>query len=336
MRIMGRPRGLIAVLAGALLLSGCGAGPSQVGAAVIIGDRSASVDQVQSLIDKAVREQPYAQQLARQHKLDLVGREVVRQLVVHELIGKAAKQEGLTVDETQLAKDLQDDQLSRPVPVELAQQSPATAVSLVVNSARDHREALTDQLLLRQLGAKYLPKLAVTLDFALPVPDSAAAPDPAAVRAQAISTAKQFAADPRAASEMIKREQKNPNASVGTRTFAAVQTPAAASKVYFGLPVGGVAAFQDSPKDPTSWVVVLVRERSDNKPVAVDQSSEPNAAQLVALGRRMLEPYLSLEDLRVNPRYGVWDVVAMDLAPTEAATQGVVLLPNSAARAKQQ
>ncbi|HEY3482715.1 MAG TPA: hypothetical protein VGL02_27845, partial [Streptomyces sp.] len=95
---MGRPRALVAVVAGALLLAGCGSGPSQAGAAAIVGDRAVPLDQVQNLIEKAVREQPYAQKLAAEHKLDLLGRAIVGQLVVHELLTQVSGKEGIPVN----------------------------------------------------------------------------------------------------------------------------------------------------------------------------------------------------------------------------------------------
>ncbi|GAA4543392.1 SurA N-terminal domain-containing protein [Amycolatopsis samaneae] len=331
MRIMGRPRGLIAVLAGALLLTGCGAGPSQVGAAVIVGDRSTSIDQVQNLIDKAVREQPVAQQLASQHKADLLGREVVRQLVVHELITKAAKQEGLTVDETEVAKALQRDPLAGPAAPEA--QDPSSAVGDVVSRVRDHREALTDNYLLQQLAVKYLPKMAITADFALPVVDREMTAD--AARARAVAVAKEVAADPAAARAVFTREKQANGTKSGSDKFVALQYAGTPLSALFGAPVGSVIAVQTSPSSVTGWAVLVVRQRETDKPQSVDQSVQPTPALLSAFGRSLLAPYLGQLDLRVNPRYGVWDVVSMDLAPNEAATKGVVLLPHGAATVQQ-
>ncbi|MDQ3787420.1 MAG: hypothetical protein M3422_09275, partial [Actinomycetota bacterium] len=78
-----------AVTALVATLSACGTGPSQVNSAVIIDDHVISVDEVQSLIDKVVKE-PAARPLAQQHKLDLVAREVVSQLVTHQVLSEVA------------------------------------------------------------------------------------------------------------------------------------------------------------------------------------------------------------------------------------------------------
>jgi hypothetical protein len=46
----------------------------------------------------------------------------------------------------------------------------------------------------------------------------------------------------------------------------------------------------------------------------------------------MLEPYAERSEIRVSPRYGVWDVAAMGVAPSEAETVGLVLAPGDDAR----
>src|SRR5207248_10301008 len=187
MRIMGRPRALVTVLAGALLLAGCASGPSQVGAAVIFKDRSLSVNDVQGLIDKAVREQPYAQKLASEHKLDLIGREIVRQQVVHELLTAAAPQLNTAASDPLIAQALSQDPFGQPVGADVSDQ--ASAVTAVVHSVRDHREAVTDLVQQRVLAAQTIPKLSVTLDY-IPVQ----AGDPASGRAQAVDMAQPLAA----------------------------------------------------------------------------------------------------------------------------------------------
>ncbi len=41
----------------------------------------------------------------------------------------------------------------------------------------------------------------------------------------------------------------------------------------------------------------------------------------------MLQPYAEQSEIRVSPRYGVWDMAAMGVAPSEAETVGLVLPP---------
>ncbi|WP_410600435.1 hypothetical protein [Amycolatopsis sp. lyj-90] len=324
MRIMGRRRALVGVLAGSLLLAGCNAGPGQVGAAVIVDGKSVSVDRVQQLIDKAVREHPYGQQLAKEHKLDLVGREIVRQEILHDLTERAAQREGVRVDESLVVAALQNDPLAKPMEAK-QQDDPAISVQQLVARVRDHREALVDAALQTQLAVKYLDKLTVSFDFSSVSSTDATGSDADKLREQAIEKARKFAASPNAAAELIAQDQKTSDTQAGTgQKLPAMQSPATAATVLFGLEPNTVAAFQPTPQQPL-WVVVVVRERTADKPVASDQAAQPSAQQLANVGIRLLQPYLDQVGLKVNPRYGVWDVVGMDLAPNEASKKGIVL-----------
>ncbi|MFE5567190.1 MULTISPECIES: hypothetical protein [Amycolatopsis] len=330
MRIMGRRRALVGVLAGSLLLAGCNAGPGQVGAAVIIDGKTVSVDRVQQLIDKAVREHPYGQQLAAEHKLDLVGREIVRQEILHDLTERAAQREGVRVDESLVVNALQNDPLAKPMEAN-PQNDPALSVQQLVARVRDHRDALVDAALQTQLAMKYLDKLTVTFDFSSVSSTDATGSDADKLREQAIEKAKKFAASPNAAAELIAQDQQTADTQAGTgQKLPAMQSPATAATVLFGLEPNTVAAFQPTPQQPL-WVVVVMRERAADKPVASDQATQPTAQQLAGVGIRLLQPYLDQVDLKVNPRYGVWDVVGMDLAPNEASKKGIVLPVHGAA-----
>ncbi|MFI5608723.1 hypothetical protein [Amycolatopsis sp. NPDC051903] len=321
-----RTSALVTVVSGALLLAGCGAGPSQVTTAAVIDGQVTTIDQVQNLIDKTVREQPYAQQLAAQHKLDLVGREIVRQEVLHAVVQKAAQKEGLTADPATISAALaQGDPLAGPMPEDLAQDQPA-AVTQLVQRARDHREALTDAYLEQQLTAKYLPKLAVSVDYteigAATTDAETPAPDAAAARAEAFQKVHAYAADPSAIqADLAKGAQGN----IG-EPLTALSAPATATTPLFGVPANTAFTFQLNPTtDPASWIVGIVRQRSDDKPVPTDQARQPTPQQISDIGVRMLQPYVGDVDYKINPRYGVWDPVGMDLAANANSLQGVVL-----------
>ncbi len=321
MRIMGRPRALIAVLAACLLLAGCGSGPSQVGAAFLLGDREVTQDRVQGLIDKAVRDQPAAQQLAQQHKLDLLGREVVTQLVLHELVGRAAQREGLVVDEALVERTLAQDPLAVPVPTTGV--DPSQLARQIAYRARDHREAITDQVLMQALAQKYFPRMTVTLDYTSVVSDDGGA-QPKSMREKALAKAERMAAGPDAATRVIREDAASgTQTNVGER-IPAVQAPDLAATVVFGALPGDVVAFQPS-SEQAGWIIAVVRQRDLSTPQQADQSADPSTNQLVAIGMRLLQPYADDGGLKVNPRYGVWDPVAMSVAPSAAETTGFVV-----------
>ncbi|WP_328604375.1 hypothetical protein [Amycolatopsis sp. NBC_00345] len=335
---MGRPRALIAVVAGVFLLAGCGAGPSQVSAAAIIDGKVTSIDQVQDLLDKAVQEQPYAKQLAAQHKLDLVGREIVRQALLHAAVTKAAQKENLSADQDAIGAAMLQDPLAGPLPQSITQNQDAAVMQLVWR-VRDHREALTDQYLEQKLAIKYLPTLTVNFDYTTvgaPSADgTASSADPATARTDAIAKARQFAANPKAVTgEIQSGAQGGVEGNVGTQV-PALSSPQDATTVLFGVPANTVIAFQPNPASNPTWVVAVVRQRTTGKPVATDQAQQPTPDQLGGIGVRLLQPYVGDVDYRINPRYGVWDAVGMDLAPNANATQGLVLPLPGAAPAQQ-
>jgi hypothetical protein len=345
MRIMGRPRALVAVVAGALLLAGCGSGPSQVGSAVIVGDRSVGIDQVQSMIDQAVREQPYAQKLAREHKLDLLGREIVRQTVLHELTLRAAKGENLVADQTKVGALVAKE---TSTPVGDTGQGDQVAVTQIVSKLRDPNEIAADVVLEQQLARKYLPKLAVGADY---VGIGAESPTDAKARTRAFDLAKEFAADPgkiqgtiQQASQEVQQAQQSGGApepggfsDAGlTELFGAAQYLSLAQTPLFGSGANSVVVFQARMPAKPDWYVFVLRSRGTDKAVPADQEAQqPTDEQLTAIGTRLLQPYLGQSGLRVNPRYGVWDVVGMNLATNQDATQGTVLPLRGAAPAQQ-
>ncbi|WP_460437602.1 hypothetical protein [Amycolatopsis stemonae] len=341
---MGRPRALVAVVAGALLLAGCGSGPSQVGSAVIVGDRSVGLDQVQSMIDQAVREQPYAQKLAREHKLDLLGREIVRQTVLHELTLRAAQKEGLVADQAKIAGLAAQENAT---PVGDTGQGDGVAVTQIVSKLRDRNEVASDVVLEMQIAQKYLPKLSVSADY---VGISATSDTDPEARARALDLAKQFAADPgkiqgtiqQAGQEAQQAQQTGAPGAGGfsdagmTELFGAAQYLALAQTPLFGSPANSVVAFQARMPSKPDWYIFVVRARGTDKPVPADQEAQkPTDQQLTSIGTRFLQAYLPDAGLRVNPRYGVWDVVGMNLVPNQDATKGAVLPLSGAAPAKQ-
>jgi len=354
MRIMGRPRALVAVVAGALLLAGCGSGPSQVGAAAIVGDRAISIDQVQNLITKAVREQPYAQKLASEHKLELLGRAIVSQLVVHELLTQAAEKAGISPNYGQIDAQLAKDPLTGPVPADASNE--AQAVGQVVARTRDHREELTDTFLAQALADKAAPNLSVTFDYtsigSMPDSTTGATPEGPAAKQAAFDLARQFAADPAAITKRVGADvqyeaslrqqaaQQGQNVdSIPPLTGANEVLPASqagtlAATPLYGSPVGTVTVFPYPQREGT-WFIGVVRQRVDNKPVATEQAPELDAATKTAIGMRQLQPLFDELGARVNKRYGVWDVVSMNVVPNLDNAQGLVL-PSGGSSPKQQ
>ncbi|MPZ85722.1 MAG: hypothetical protein GEV28_37235 [Actinophytocola sp.] len=324
-----RPAGLIVVLTSLVMaLTACGSGPSQVNSAVIIDGRSISVDDVQAILDKVVKEQPAARPLAQQHKLDLVAREALGQLVVHELVTKVAREENITASRDDVAAAMDQDPFGKEVPTDGSVPPEALAAQLVYR-ARDLRDTVTDQILLAQLADKQLDGLKVTMDYTTIASDDAGAA-PESMKEKAEAKAHEFADDPDKVAELIAADaDAGMDAKVAGEFLAGQLDPTLASSVMFGASEGSVVAFQPSA-DQAFWVVGLIRSRETDATGQATQPPQVSADQIVAIGRRLLQPTADRSDIRISPRYGVWDPSAMGVAPSEAETAGVVLPPADA------
>ncbi len=304
-----------AVTALVATLSACGTGPSQVNSAVIIDDHVISVDEVQSLIDKVVKE-PAARQLAQQHKLDLVAREIVSQLVTHQVLTEVAEEENLSVDQEQLAQLREQDPHSQELPADGS--GPAEQlVPALVNRARGFDAYANDNLLLIELVRKYLGRADVKYNVAgLRNYDDAR------------SLAEKIAADPdngpslmRSASSEELPPQLNSNTGPGPLALQLL------------VPDNSVLLINEpaTGQSPGGFFVVQVLSSEiapSPSPEADPSQMDPN--QLPTYGKYLLRDELAAKDVRVSPRYGVWNLAEMKVLPkSEASVAGLLLMPET-------
>jgi hypothetical protein len=314
-----RPGLLIAVLAVlASAVTACGSGPSQINSAVIIGDRVVSVDEVQRRLDTALEAEPAARDLARNRKLDLVSRGIVNQLVRHELIAEAARREGLTVSEADVTE------------LTASSAPPEDPVLKAVMAGFDGREIARDRLLLQELGRRNLDRLQVQLQAATVVSQGNA-------RETATDLARKLAAQPDRLPELVQElgsqevnvvrvESLNPVNTYGFFVQEQVQlTPV------FSVGPNTVVSFQfvaGEQAGANAWLVALVRSRDTR--ATLSEQDRALVAQVPpewhqAIGTQLIGPLADELDVRISPRYGVWDELAVGVAPNESEKVGLVL-----------
>lgn len=294
------------VLAAGALLAGCGSGPSQVGAAAIVGDHQISIEHVQQRVSTILAKEPQAESMLQQHKLDQVSRLVIGDEVSHELLTRAAAADGVSVSEDEVTKAVNEsggvDAGSRG-----SIQDPTT-----------FRSGVRDKLLAIALGRKHYGDQRVTVDLA------------GLDKNQAVEQAKQISADPSKAAEVFAKDRASGAQVVTNDTMTPATANGLAGAPFFGVPAGTVLAF---PPDQNSgqWVLAYVHERKTES--SGDAAAGGNAdPQLLALvGQRVAQTLTWDTDLRINPRYGVWDPVAFGLAHSEGERGGVVYAPRTAA-----
>ncbi|MFR9806121.1 SurA N-terminal domain-containing protein [Pseudonocardia sp. RS010] len=303
MRSIGRPgrigRVIVGVCAVAAVAAGCGSGPSQVGSALIVEDRSVALAEVQNRIDTALAHKAeLSAQSAGEIADEDVARYVVSTQVTHELVTAAAVREGITVGE-----DRVDAALADPSALQLDR-------ALFEGAAL--RERARDRLLAIALAEKYVDGLAVTADLVA-----------ATSQVDAEEKARALAAGGERAREVLA----DPRTAQAGQTYRAATDPDTATTVLFGTPAGQTVAFQPAPGQGV-WLVLHVTDRVTDAPAegppaaaTIDQDT------LAAIGERLTQP--DAGNVQVNPRYGVWDPVRMRVV-AEGQQAGTVYGPGGA------
>lgn len=309
-----RPLGVLAVVTAAgLTLAACGSGPSQVGAAAIVGDTVISVDQVQHELNSVLAAQPKARQAQQQGKLDQVSRGIVSSGILHQVVAQVEQREGINVTDQQVQQLIDQsggmDQVS----------------SQLLYDADGVRDIARDNLVERALAAKYADSLSVTFDYVA-----------ASSRADAQAKVNELAANPGAIDDLVKqasangegqRDQHLTLAQYLQQTGAAAAQQQAASDLspLFGAPVNTVVAFQPSPQQSQEWLVALIRSHTvgpnTSKGASSADSADPGA--LAAVGTELMEPVAAGMNIRVSPRYGVWDPTSMQVVSGPDQTIGI-------------
>jgi hypothetical protein len=282
-RQVGRALAVVATVG--VVVSGCGAGPSQVGSAAIVGTTAVPLEQVQSRLDVALGKTDAVEQLAAGGiGAPDIARDVVTGAVLHDLLDRTAAAEGIVVT----AAD-----------VDAALEEGGGAEAVLSQSLYDLsavRERTRDRLVAVRYAERNAPGLTVTADLI-----ATESRDDAAAKARVLA-----AGGPEADALFTD----NPQNSRRSLSYEAVRSREAASSVLFGLPVGRTAYFRPDPQQD-NWIVLRVTGRQD------DPNADPGAAaslgesDLAAIGQRLLQPLAEEVGVRVNPRYGVWDPVSM-------------------------
>ncbi|MDQ3887447.1 MAG: SurA N-terminal domain-containing protein [Actinomycetota bacterium] len=284
------------------ILVGCGSGPSQLGAAALVGDTVIPLDRVQQQLDLVlVKEGEQAKaQLVAGKQLDDVSREILTQAVRHELLAVAAQREGLSIDDERVTDLL--NQFG----------GPEVASAGTVYDAQGIRSRARDQLLAIELGREYLPHLSVTVDYTT-----------ARTRTEAMQRVQQLSeAGPARARKIIAADAEQGVAAALDQKIIAAENPGLAAAPIFGVRAGTVVAFT-SDQDSGSWLVAVVTDRSTNAQSG-RKVDEVDLALLEAAGLRQLVPLAKDLGVRINPRYGVWDPVAVRIVPNKNETAGFI------------
>jgi hypothetical protein len=291
-----------AALAVGVLVGGCGEGPAQAGAAVIVDGDAVPLESVQSQLEVALsRADRLAALTAQGGGPADVARSIVGREVIHDLLTRRAAAEGITVSDAQV-----DTRIEESGGVESALASSIYDLPALRNRVRD-------DLIASALADKAVGGLSVTADLVA-----------VTSRAEAEAAAQTLAAGGPAADALFGDPQTSAKATV----YDAVGMPEAAGTVLFGTPVGGVVAFQPDQRQST-WIVFRVTDRRTDAPFDQAAVTAISSSQKVMIGERLLQPDAERLGVRVNPRYGVWDPITLRVVSDDRQV-GMILPPGAA------
>lgn len=303
----GPGRVLTALVVGTgLLAAGCGAGPSKIDSAAIVGGTSIPIEQVQQqFTDVLVRNPDAKSSLKDAGKFPDLTRQLVTLGVQHQLVEAVSQQEGLTASPADVAK-LVD-----------AQGGAAAAAKNSVFDENGITQHARDQVRLIELAKKYLPGLAVTVDVTF-----------ADTRDAALDRARRMAQGPDQARQVLDQDKAAGQQVQTGLVLKAIDNPENATGPLFGTAAGTVIAYQAGQQGQGGqWVVALVRKRELSASTPTPQQAQAldtiQPKILQAIGQRLMVPTADRLGVQINPRYGVWDPVAVGAAASADQTIGV-------------
>ncbi|MGH3855809.1 MAG: hypothetical protein ACRDR6_20450 [Pseudonocardiaceae bacterium] len=295
------PRAVAGVVAGGLLVGGCGVGSSQLGAAAFVGSTVIPQERVHDqLVAVLAKEGPQDRaELAAAHQLGPVSRKILTVRIRHQLAEIAARRAGLTVSQAQVNREIKE-----------AGGAEAASKGTIFD-ATSYRQRARDTLILIALGRRVLSNSAITVDYTTADTRTAAGQRVKELAQAGAARARQsIDADVRAGKD----------AELGKRIVAA-DDPIFAITPAFGVSVGTVVAFQ--LEDTKPWVVMVVTNRTGRSLQAFDPD-QVGPTVLAAIGLRQLARLAEELGVRLSPRYGVWDPVNLQVVSDANETGGFI------------
>lgn len=300
-------------LAIGLTLSACGTGPSQVGAAAIVGDQRIPLDTVQTRIDTVLDRPDLLNSLKQQGQgVPDASRYIVTNAVDHELLAEDVRREGIAISEADIDKQIKSDG------------GPAQSAQHWLTDQAGLRDIIRDDLMLRALSKKYFGTLAVGYDTVM-----------VTTPAQAKTLATQIAANPGRSQELM-RAVPNGNAQLGKNTGGAAAASgdqnaalqdAVTAVQYYAPPNSVLVLSANQGQQGGGYRVVYVRSSMVSVSAQPADTSQLQDSDIVTIGQYLLRPLAAELGVKISPRYGTWDPTVMQVVPATEASAAGELLP---------
>jgi hypothetical protein len=292
---------MLALFSVALLLTGCGSVTGKIGTAAIVGNIRIPDSSVKSWFDAVLRKDPVlADQLQGQGEMGALGRQIASLEVQQELLRQAALRYHLPVNAQSV-----DDVVAR-------MGGPRAASEGQIYTPRNVADGVRAQLIVTELGRAYLNRLAITFDYTQ-----------AANRREARVKAERMAHDPQQAAALVAADSAEGVPAATNQPLRAADNPGIAAKTpIFGAPPGTVLAFR--PNQSGRWLVVRILTRHAGP---AGPASRVDLETVQEFGWQLLGMTENQVGVRLSPRYGVWDPIALAAVPNQEQTTGFRLFP---------
>lgn len=284
-------------------VTGCDAGPTQIGSAALVGGHSISLDVVQQNISNVLADSADARALQQQKPSTFppVARTVVKYAVWDELSTQLAAKQGIRVDQTQV------DQLYNQV--QSSGQGPSLSqLKNIPVKGEMLRNYAKDILIWQAVGAK-AGGVSITIDAAL-VQD----------RATAQALVDKVVANPGQDKQLFQAAGQASGQVVVDQTYSPAQTPQVLFPAYGAKP-GSVIAFDSPSENGDSWVVAYVKKRADTAGQSSDVQSDPQVDTL--LGQELMNQFGAQVGVTLNPRFGIWEPVIGVVSPSDGESSTI-------------
>lgn len=141
-------------------------------------------------------------------------------------------------------------------------------------------------------------------------------------RADAVAARQQYLTDPSAMNRAAAgKDQTGQNNGGIDRSANLLDSAGLAPLGLFSEPVGGIVVISSG----SQWSLARITHRtvaaSDQLPAAIqaaESAQQPDPAAVFDLAWLALGPYVSSQHVSVNPRFGTWDPVSLQVVPTNS------------------
>ena len=313
--VIGRSAKLLVTgaLAG-LLLAGCASGPGQAGSAAIVDGNAISLDSVQAELNNFLANPPAAAAGQQINGAD-EARAILSYAVLDQIDNAAVAKYHLNIP-PQAVSELTD-----------ANGGLDKAAKSLGYSTAETQMILRDQVVQLVYANQYISKYQITYDeLTLPSQQAAStlaqklAADPANSHSVLSSAATAVGGQPVFGGLFTGGQIVSQQSNANQQAQQSGSQSAGSILPLFAAKSNSVLTF---PIDPSDWAVLVVHSANTNgKPSASDQAAlsgaDPNV--LYQSGLFLLTSVAQSMNIKVSPRYGVWDSIGMKVVATAGAS----------------